>query len=159
MQQKDAIKYDGYVKQSEFDKLKEEVQNNVEQGGGTTTDYSPYMLSKELFTLINSSSDSITSEQISTAIGGLEGLQAIINAVKDNRRIIIKGAIIDGVKEDSFVELNSCLLMETDVIIGISATMVIYAFIAWIQYAFAIEYTKDTKTFKLYSLKNNINPS
>ena len=158
MQQKGAIKYDGYVKQSEFDKLKEEVQNNVEQGGGTTTDYSPYMLPKELFTLIDKSPNSSTSEQISTAIGGLDGFQAILKAAKDNRRIIFKGAIVNGISEDSFVELTSCLFTENDTNIVFLSTMVIQAGIAWVNYAFNISYEKSTKEFTLTVLVNSINP-
>ena len=154
-----TIKYDGYVRQSVFDKLKEEVRNNAGQGGSTTADYSPYMLPKELFTLIDKSPNSSTSEQISAAIGGLDGLQAILKAAKDNRRIIFKGAIVNGISEDSFVELTSCLFTENDTNIGFISTMVIQAGIAWVNYAFGISYEKSTKEFTLLVFVNNINPN
>lgn len=154
-----TIKYDGYVKQSEFDKLKEEVRNNAGQGGSTTADYSPYILSKELFDLIDKSPNSSTSEQISAAIGGLEGLQAVVKAAKDNRRIIIKGSIVTGVAEGSFVELSSCLFTESDTSIGFVSTMVVQAGIAWVHYAFGISYEKSTEVFTMYTSINNINPN
>ena len=154
-----TIKYDGYVRQSVFDKLKEEVRNNAGQGGSTTADYSPYILSKELFDLIDKLPNSSTSEQISAAIGGLEGLQAVIKAAKDNRRIIIKGSIVTGVAEGSFVELSSCLFTESDTSIGFVSTMVVQAGIAWVHYAFGISYEKSTEEFTMYTSINNINPN
>lgn len=153
------LKYDGYVRQSEFIKLKEEVRNNAGQGGSTTADYSPYILSKELFDLIDKLPNSSTSEQISAAIGGLEGLQAVIKAAKDNRRIIIKGSIVTGVAEGSFVELSSCLFTESDTSIGFVSTMVVQAGIAWVHYAFGISYEKSTEEFTMYTSINNINPN
>lgn len=147
------LKYDGYVRQSEFNKLKEEVRNNAGQGGSTTTDYSPYILSKELFDLIDKLPNSSTSGQISAAIGGLEGLQAVIKAAKDNRRIIIKGSIVTGVAEGSFVELSSCLFTESDTSIGFVSTMVVQAGIAWAHYAFGISYEKSTEEFTMYTYK------
>lgn len=152
-----TLKFDGYVKQSEFDKLKEEVRNNAGQGGGTTADYSPYILPIELFELTSQSE--VTSEQISAAIGGLDGLKAVINAAKDNRRIVIKGIFTTGISGDSFIELTSFIFIDNDTDIGFLSTMVVYAGIAWINYAFAVEYKKSTEQFKFTVLKSNINPN
>lgn len=152
-----TLKFDGYVKQSEFDKLKEEVRNNAGQGGSTTADYSPYILPIELFELTSQSE--VTSEQISAAIGGLDGLKAVINAAKDNRRIVIKGIFTTGISGDSFTELTSFLCSDDDSRIGFLSTMTVYAGIAWINYAISVVYEKSTEQFTFNVLKSNIDPN
>lgn len=134
-----------------------EVCNNTGQGGSTTADYGPYILPVELFGLISQSN--VTSEQISSAIGGLDGLQAVINAAKDNRRIVFKGVFMDGILDGSFIELTSFLCPDDDSAIGFLSTMTVYAGIGWINYAIIVIYEKSTKQFTFNVLKSNINPN
>lgn len=75
MQQKGVIQYDGYVKQSEFDKLKKNPAFNE----GVV--YIPYNV---LFDTSN-----ITRDEASAILGGNEGLQKIIEGIKEGKKLKI----------------------------------------------------------------------
>lgn len=103
-----------------------------------------YELSPSLYSLTTSSS----SDDISTAVGGEAGLKAIIQAVKDGNRLVIRGAYSDQIPLTSSTEVISVgynegengdmqLLLSYWVYIGIGMTHNILA----------INYTKSSNTF------------
>lgn len=78
------IAYDGYVKQSEF----EEFKQNMPTSTVNPSDFI-YELKPEIFSLTTES----TSEEISAAIGGKEGIDDIIKAITGGKIIHLKDSI------------------------------------------------------------------
>ena len=111
-----------------------------------------YTLAREVYTLKSSS----TSDEISTAVGGESGLKAIIQAVKDGNRLVIRGT------EDSApdIEINQDLMcnmyQESDngdmtlMIYGIG-----YSLFGGLGGLLQILYTKSSNTFSAQLLKSN----
>ena len=76
-----GIKYDGYVKQSEFESFKKNMPSAV-----NPNDFI-YELKPEVYVFTADS----TSEEISAAVGGESGVKEIIQAVKNGKRLVIRG--------------------------------------------------------------------
>ena len=80
-----GIKYDGYVKQSEFESFKKNMPSTV-----NPNDFI-YELRPEVYAFTTDS----TSEEISAAVGGESGVKEIIQAVKNGNRLVIRGTLDD----------------------------------------------------------------
>ena len=94
-----AIAYDGYVKQSEFESFKK----NMPTGSINLSDIF-YELPSEILNLTSGSS----SDTISETIGGEDGLNGIIQAIKDNKIIRVK-TVIDSDPNHMYIIANmSC---------------------------------------------------
>ena len=103
-----------------------------------------YPLKPSLYTLTSSS----TSDEISTAVGGESGLKAIIQAVKDGNRLVIRDAYPQNEDATMDLTIKSVAYIESengDIKLGISFD--VYIFIGYTSNFIMVGYTKSSNTF------------
>lgn len=136
-----TIAYDGYVKKSEFESFKQNMPTSTVKPNDFI-----YELKPDVYVL----TDNTPSEDISAAIGGEEGMKAIIQAIKDGYRFVIRGTLESFTIGTINTELNVWFYKETDSgdlhvgFYGIAAYM-----FGGVASNIAISYTKSSSTFKV----------
>lgn len=104
---------------------------------------SGYSLKPSLYSLTSSSS----SDDISAAVGGEAGLKAIIQAVKDGNRLVIRGTI-DGIDAQADIPLKSILYQEAENgNLMIAFSYEVFGVTSYFTYYKTIQYTKSSNTF------------
>lgn len=107
-----AIKLDGYQKPSSYTAITSEdsIQSAIEKleagigGSSSGSGDNRYKLNKEILTIRTG----LTSEEISTAVGGVDGYNAIIQAIKDGKKLYVSESELE-----LYVELTAtCMGME-----------------------------------------------
>lgn len=131
-----TIAYDGYVKKSEFESFKQNMPTSTVKPNDFI-----YELKSEVYSLTTES----TSEEISSAIGGVDGFNEILQAIKDGKFLRIKFTI-EGLVDENLI-LGSCFNLEQDdlSIIGFSGRA--YVAIGVDDFYMSIQYVKSTNTF------------
>ena len=136
-----TINYDGYVKKSEFESFKKNMP---------TSTVKPNDFIYELKSDVYGFTSNTPSEDISTAIGGEEGMKAIIQAIKDGYRFVIRGTLESFTIGTINTELNVWFYKETDsgdLHVGFGG-IAAYMF-GGVASNIAISYTKSSSTFKV----------
>lgn len=136
-----TIAYDGYVKKSEFESFKQNMPTSTVKPNDFI-----YELKPDVYGL----TDNTPSEDISAAIGGEEGMKAIIQAIKDGYRFVIRGTLESFTIGTINTELNVWFYKETDsgdLNVGFGG-IAAYMF-GGVASNIAISYTKSSSTFKV----------
>lgn len=106
---------------------------------------SVYIVSSDIFNL---NADS-TSEEISQVIGGVEGMQTMIQAVKDGKRLVARAVTPDSVGNILNADLILSAYRDTDDSYAIGFTAIVYFVFGLIMPAYFIHYDKTIQKFSI----------
>lgn len=118
------------------------LEAGVSQGGGGS---SAYYISSDIFNL---NADS-TSEEISQVVGGVEGMQAMIQAVKDGKRLVARAVTPDSVGNIVNADLILGTYRDTESDCTIGFTAILYIVFGLIMPSYFIQYNKTTQKFSI----------